>query len=168
MISEIDAASTGAVALVVGLVMGLFKFLDRIWPGQRNGPPKVIVDCPNKIHTLNSTLERQTKSLENLEEQHRPYDGHAVQEALGSLEDIEASMKRIEKRTGPIDGVEQWKRSQMQDALLQKLIDTGAETLLVQQKSLLVLEKIAARPPRKEDKPDGKRKSRFVDEPSPG
>ena len=164
-----DPASTGLTALLFGLVLGLFELVKRLLPGSKNGPGKIVVECPNKIHSLNGTLERQAKSLETLEAQHRPYDGQAVNEALNRLEGIEEGMVRLEKRTGPIDGVEQWKRSQMQDVLLQKIIDKSSESVTLQQKTLLVLEKIALRPPRQEDKPDANRKRRnFVDEPSPG
>ena len=131
-----DPASTGLTALLFALVLGLFEVVKRLLPGAKNGPQRhsgtTIVECPNKIHTLNATLEK------------------------------------LEKRSGPIDGVEQWKRSQMQDVLLQKIIDQGSESVTLQQKSLLVLEKIARRPPRKEDETNAKRGKleRFADDPS--
>jgi hypothetical protein len=140
--SGIDPGTAGAAALMFGVVLGLFEFLKRIWPGQKLSSEKIVVDCPNKIHSLNQTIER-----------------------------LEAEVALIEKRSGPIDGVEQWKRSQMQDALLQQIIDKTSESVTLQQKSLRVLEKIASRPPAGEKKGDddakGKR-SRFIDEPSPG
>lgn len=170
-----DPAATGVTALLFAVVLGLFEFLKRIWPASKNGQGKIIVECPNKIHSLNGNIERLAKGYESLEEQHRPYDGRAIVAALTRLEGIEESMVRLEKRTGPIDGVEQWKRSQMQDVLLQEIIDRASESVdlasesvTLQQKTLLVLEEIAQRPPRREDKPDAKRKLRFPDEPSPG
>ena len=128
-----DPGTAGMMAVLFGVILGLFEFLKRIWPGKG-------LECPNKIHTLNATIQS-----------------------------LETTVATIEKRGGPIDGVEQWKRSQMQDALLQKIIDQSSQSITLQQQTLLVLERIASRPPKREDKPDAKgKRDRFVDEPSPG
>lgn len=132
---NLDPATTGATAIIFAIVLALFEFLKRIWPG---GDPKVVVDCPNKIHTLNQTLERMEHGIMLLEEAHKP-----------------------------IDGIEQWKRAQMQDALLQQLIDGIKESVVLQEKSLAMLSKIANRKTRRGEE-EGVQPTRFIDEPSPG
>jgi len=134
-----DPASTGLTAALFAAVLGLFEVVKRLMPARKNGGGRVLVECPNRIHTLNSTVERLEKGISHVEDQLRP-----------------------------IDGIEQWKRNQMQDVLLKQILDRSTESVTLQQKSLLVLEKIALRPPRREDKTDGKRKPKFVDESSPG
>lgn len=94
---SLSLADTGIMALIFGGIMGLFEFLKAIWPS-KNGK-NFIVDCPNKIHTIDGTLAKMTDLLVKLEEQHRPVDGIELwkrrQLEAGLLESIDSKMDQF-------------------------------------------------------------------------
>lgn len=140
MFSDFDPVSAGVLAVVVAIVLGLFEFLRRIWPAAESvGYRPVTIECPNKIHDLDKTLDGIKKGIGALELAHRP-----------------------------VDGIERWKRDQMQDTLLQTVIDRLNESVTLQTKSLHHLERIADRAitvKRKVELPDDERKSKPESEP---
>lgn len=155
-----DPAAAGINALLLALVLGIFELVKMLLPTRK-------LECPNKIHTLNATIESLEENCAALEKSHRSYSGGEVNEGLDRLENIERAVKSLEAKLGPVDGIEQWKRNQMQDVLLQKIIDASSESVALQRKTLLVLEKIAVWPQRQEDKANGKRNPKRPDESSP-
>ncbi len=133
-----DPATAGFTALLFALVLGLFEVVVRLIPRAKNSTDKVVVEWPNELHTLNAAIEGITDACARLEDAHKP-----------------------------IDGIAQWRRMEMQEDLLREIVDRTAESVTLQERCLVVLERIASWPPRREEEPDAKRNPGPPDDPSP-
>ena len=97
----------GIIAFIVAIVLGLFKFLDRIWPNKQGA---MIVECPNKIEGLSSTMTNINRTLEKIEDDTsstRSYSEHLV------------------SQHAPEGGVEQWKIPKQMVPLLETSVKQG-------------------------------------------
>ena len=52
------------VAIIVGVVLGVFKLLEKIWPGKA----APVLQCPNKIEGLADTMKNIERSMEKVED----------------------------------------------------------------------------------------------------
>lgn len=118
------------VALIVGLVIGFFKLIEKIWPNKHIP----FLQCPNKIETLAGDMIMIKDALIKVEENTAETRGHAIH-LLG--------------QHAPEGGVEQWKIPSRMIPLLEDAVKQGELTLSTMKQNhtemIRVLEKIANR-----------------------
>ena len=98
------------VAIIVGLVLGVFKLLEKIWPGKSTP----FLQCPNKIEGLADTMDDVKASL------------HKIEDCSVATKN---SVNHLLGQHAPEGGVEQWKIPNKMVPLLEAAVRQGERTL---------------------------------------